>query len=258
MCGTHLVFRADAIQDDGEHSRCVDVRVGPDTSIFDIDGQPASLADLAAGDEIAAIGRFRIGTGETLVFDALWIQQGGFDAGVGVTGEILTGVSGDEFTIAPDPGSPVSEAELTVRLVPGAKLFDRGGDPLAPGDLEPGLRVRVFGVLAGTDPERLDASLVFVREPVDQTQLRGPVTQVFDASDGTLVINAATGGTVGPVCVALESGDDVFRVTDDGDQLLSERIAPSDLALGEVVDVFGHPAYPCFDAETLISFSEGS
>jgi Domain of unknown function (DUF4382) len=257
VCGTHLVFRADA-QQDGAKSRCVDVRVGPDTSIFDSDGQPASLDDLAAGDEIAAIGRFRIGTGETLVFDALWIQQGGFDAGVGVTGEILTGVSGDEFTIAPDPGSPVSEAELAVRLLSGAKIFDRGGDPVAPGDLEPGLRVRVFGVLAGTDPERLDASLVFVREPVDQTQLRGPVAQVFDASDGTIVINAATGGTVGPVCVALESGDDVFRVTDGGDQLLSERIAPADLELGEVVDVFGHPADPCFDAETLISFGEGS
>jgi len=49
----------------------------------------------------------------------------------------------------------------------------------------------------------------------------------------------------------------VFRVTDHGEFLLSERIAPSDLALGEVVDVFGHPADPCYDADTVISFGAG-
>jgi Domain of unknown function (DUF4382) len=257
VCGTHLVFRADAKPDDGARSRCVDVRLGPDTSIFGADGQPATLGDLAVGDTIAALGRFRIGTGETLIFDALWIQQGGFEAGIAVTGTVRTAVSGDEFTIEPDPDGPVSAPELTVRLLPGAKLFGRGGDPLAPGDLQPGLRVRVFGVLAGTDPERLDASLVFVREPADATQLHGTITQRFDASDGTIVIQAATGMSVGPVCVAIGSGDGVFRVTDGGDELLSERIAASDLALGEVVDVFGHPAAPCFDADTVISSGVG-
>jgi hypothetical protein len=253
VCGTHVVFRADARPDGDAKSRCVDVRVGSDTSIFDADGQPAALGDLAVGDEIAALGRFRIGTGETLVFDALWIQQGGFAAGVGVTGEILTDVSGDEFTIAPDPGGPVSADELTVRLLPGAKLFGRGGDALEPDDLVPGLRVRVFGLPAGTDPERLEASLVFVREPVDLVRLHGKITRAFDASDGTLVIQAATGTSVGPACIALEPGDSVFRITEAGDLLLSERIEPSALVAGEVVDAFGHPADPCFDAETLLS-----
>src|SRR5262245_59118815 len=120
VCGTHLVFRSNAQQDSSDRSRCVDVRTSSETSIFDSDGQPAALADLAVGDEIAAVGRFRVGTGEALVFDALWIQQGGFDAITAVTGEILTGVTGDEFTIAPDPEGPVSAAELTVRLLPGA------------------------------------------------------------------------------------------------------------------------------------------
>jgi hypothetical protein len=252
VCGTHVVFRADAKRDDGAKSRCVDVRVGSDTSIFDVDGQPASLADLAVGDEIAALGRFRIDTGETLVFDALWIQQGGFDVGVGITGEVLTGVSGDDFTIAPDPDGPVSAAELTVRLLPGAKLFGRGGDPLTPGDLAPGQRVRVFGAPAGET--RLDASLVFVREPVDLAQLHGEITRAFDPSDGTLVIQAATATSVGPVCIALESGDGVFRITENDELLLSERIEPSALTVGEVVDVFGHSADPCFDADTLLSF----
>jgi hypothetical protein len=257
VCGTHLVFRADARPDDGAHSRCVDVRIGAETSIFDSDGQPASLADLAVNDTIAAVGRFRIGTGETLVFDALWIQQGGFDAIVGVTGVVRTGVVGDEFTIAPDPDGPVAGSELAVRLLPGAKIFGRGGEALAPGDLHPGARVRVFGVLAGTDPERLDASLVFVRESTDLARLHGTVTQRFDAAAGTLVIQAVTPTSVGPACVAIGSGDGVFRITDQGEQLASDRIAAGDLQLGEVVDVFGHPAAPCFDAETVISFGAG-
>ncbi len=252
VCGTHLAFRAHARQDDGVRSRCVDVRVGPDTSIFDADGQPAALGDLAVGDEIAAVGRFRVGTGETLVFDALWIQQGGFDAGIAVTGEILTGVVGDEFTIAPDPDGPIAADELTVRLLPGAKLFNRAGESLAPSGLQPDLRVRVFGVLAGET--RLDASLVFVRERADLARLRGTVTQRFDPAVGTIVIQAVTPTSVGPACVAIDSGDDVFRIIDQGDQLVSDRIAPGDLQLNEVVDVFGHPAAPCFDADTVISF----
>jgi hypothetical protein len=255
VCGTHLVFRSNARQDEGVRSRCVDVRVGAETSIFGSDGQPASLGDLAVNDEIAAVGRFRIGTGETLVFDALWIQQGGFDAGIAVTGEILTGVSGGEFTIAPDPEGPIAADELTVRLLPGAKLWSRAGEPIAPGDLQPGLRVRAFGVLAGET--RLDASLVFVRERGDLARLHGTVTQRFDAAAGTLVIQAVTPTSVGPACVAIASGDDVFRIVDQGDQLLSDRIAPGDLQLGEVVDVFGQPAAPCFDADTVISFGAG-
>ncbi|TMA33970.1 MAG: DUF4382 domain-containing protein [Deltaproteobacteria bacterium] len=257
LCDTHRVFRANAVQDGDARTRCIDVRVGPDTSIFDAEGQPATLADLAVGDEIAAIGRFHVDTGETLVFDALWIQQGGFDVGVAVSGEVLTGVSGGEFTISPDPDGPVTADPLTVHLLAGAKLFDRAGNAVAPADLVPGLRVRVFGVLAGTDPERLDASLVFVREPADLTRLRGTVTEAFDPADHTIVIRAVTSTSVGPRCVAIEPGDDVFRITDQGDQLTSERIAPAQLRVGETVDVFGHPASPCFDADTVISFGGG-
>ncbi len=49
----------------------------------------------------------------------------------------------------------------------------------------------------------------------------------------------------------------MFRITDQGELLLSERISPSQLQVGEVVDVFGRPADPCFDADTLISFGVG-
>jgi uncharacterized protein DUF4382 len=271
VCGTHLVFRSNDRLDASARSRCIDVRVGADTSIFGDDGQPIELDDLAVGDAIAALGKFRIDTGESLVFDAGWIQQGGFAAGVVVNGEIVSGVSGDEFAIAPDFGGPVAVDELTVRLLPGAKLWNRAGEPLALADLVPGLRVRVFGVLAGTDPqasrsepeasedhrERLDASLVFARERADLERLHGTVTRAFDSAAGTIAIQVATATSVGPACVALGAGDDLFRITDQGDQLLSERITASELQVGEVVDVFGAPATPCFDADTLISFGVG-
>jgi hypothetical protein len=54
VCGTHLVFRADARQDEDARSRCVDVRVGAGTSIFDSDGQPAALGDLAGSGSAPA------------------------------------------------------------------------------------------------------------------------------------------------------------------------------------------------------------
>jgi len=257
VCGTHRVFRANAREDASARSECVDVRVGADTSIFASDGQPAALADLALGDRVAALGRFRVGAEDALVFDAEWIQQGGFAAGTTVTGEVTAGVVGDEFAITPDPDGPVLADPLTVRLLDGAKLFGRSGNPVAPADLVPGERVRVFGVLAGTDPERLDASLVFVREPAAETRLHGTVTHAFDAASGTLVIQSVTPTSVAPACVALAAGDDVFRITDQGDQLASERIAPSQLQVGEQVDVFGHAASPCFDADTLISLGAG-
>ena len=98
---------------------------------------------------------------------------------------------------------------------------------------------------------------VFVREPADLTRLRGTVTEAFDPADHTIVIRAVTSTSVGPRCVAIEPGDDVFRITDQGDQLTSERIAPAQLRVGETVDVFGHPASPCFDADTVISFGGG-
>lgn len=260
LCGTHRVFRAAALEDPGERSRCVDVRIGPETSTFDADGEPASLEDLAAGDEIAALGRFRIGTGETLVFDAVWIQQDGFAAGLWVSGEVLEGVAGDEFIIAPDADGPIQSDALVVRLRDGATLFSRAGQPLDPSDLEPGLRVRAFGVfipLRHPTGPRLDASLVFAHAPVELVRVRGTVTQPFAAADRTIEIHATTDTAVGPLCIALEPGDGVFRIADEGAVLLSERIEPSQLQVGEVVDVYGRLAQPCFDAAALISFGAG-
>ena len=95
-----------------------------------------------------------------------------------------------------------------MRLVDGAKLFTRAGETLAPGDLEPGLRVRAFGVLAlsSTEPDRLDASLVFVHEHTELVRVGGTVIETFDPADGTLVIQAIGDTFVGPLCVALEPG----------------------------------------------------
>src|SRR4030095_4011737 len=53
--GTHPGFRAQAVEDTQERSRCVDVRSGPQTSIFDADGQPAAFGDLAGGDDGAVV-----------------------------------------------------------------------------------------------------------------------------------------------------------------------------------------------------------
>jgi hypothetical protein len=188
--------------------------------------------------------------------DAVWIHQGGFAAGTAVSGEVVDGVVGDEFAIAPDADGPVQVDALVVRLLDGAVIVTRDGEVVNPSELEPGMRVRAFGMLVppSGDPDRLDASLVFVRESIDLEQLSGTVTEAFDPNDGTLVIQDTI---VGPVCIAVGAGDDVIRISDQGELLNSQRIEPSQIAVGETVGVFGHSADPCFDAATVVAFGVG-
>ena len=96
-----------------------------------------------------------------------------------------------------------------------------------------------------------------MRERADLARLRGTVTQRFDAAAGTLVIQAVTPTSRRAGLRGDREQGDVFRMIERDDQLLSVRIAPGDLDVGEVVDVFGQPAAPCFDADTLISFGVG-
>jgi hypothetical protein len=240
-----------------DRDTCVDVRTDAATSFFDFDLDPADLDDFENGDRAGALGRFRVGGGEGLVFDAEVVQQDGFADLDVVSGEVIEGIdpSDDpaEFVIAPDPiGFRPSEA-LTVRLQPGAKLFTRGGEAVDPADLRPGQHVRAIGLYGSSDPDRLDAVVVFVRNTVSSKTLRGVVAEPFDAGSGELVINAGGDGGVGPRCVAIEAGDDVFRIVDDTDMLRSEKISPSELEVGENVDVFGRDSSGCFDAETVVS-----
>jgi hypothetical protein len=163
---------------------------------------------------------------------------------------------GDEFSIAPDADGPIPVDQLIVRLLDGAVIVTRDGEVVNPSGLAPGMRVRVFGTLVppAGDPDRLDASLVFVRESIDLERLGGAVTQAFDPSDGTLMIEDTL---LGSVCIAVGAGDDVFRISDQGELLQSQRIDPSQIAVGETVDVFGQSVDPCFDAATVVAFGVG-
>ena len=255
LCGTHRAFRAEAREDRRARSRCSEVRVGPDTAIFAAHGAPAELADLARGDELAALGRFRVGPGEALVLDASWLHQGGFDAGVAIAGVIVEGATGGELVVAPDRGEPIGAGERVVRLADGAAVFTREGEPLAPAGLVPGLRVRAFGALAhsGAEPDPLDASLVLAHADEALARVRGTVTGTFDAADGTLALRASTDAFAGPLCVAVGPGATVVRTVDEGDRLRTERIEPSALVVGEAVTAFGRPGPQCFDAAALVS-----
>ena len=49
----------------------------------------------------------------------------------------------------------------------------------------------------------------------------------------------------------------MVRISDQGELLNSQRIEPSQIAVDETVDVFGHSADPCFDAATVVAFGVG-
>ncbi len=236
-----------------DRDTCVDVRVASDTSLFDLDLEPATLRDFANGDRAGALGRFRVGKGEALVFDAEVVQEGGFADLDVVSGEVIEGVVDDAFRIAPDQIGFRPSMALTIQLQPGAKLFTRGGAEVDPADLRPGQHVRAVGLYGSGDPGRLDAVIVFVRDAVRARSLRGVVAAPFDAERGELLVNAEGDAGVGPRCVAIEPGDDVFRILDDTDMLRSERITPGELEVGEHVDVYGRDTARCFDAETVVS-----
>ena len=163
VCGTHLVFRANAQQDLGARSRCVDVRIGADD--FDLrrsTGSPPRSPISTVGDEIAAVGRFRAGTGETLVFDALWIQQGGFDAGIAVTGEVLTGVVGGEFDDRARPGGPDRRSTSSPCGCSRARSCSTARASRSPRATSGRACACASSACPPARPERLDASLVFV------------------------------------------------------------------------------------------------
>lgn len=262
LCGGHAVFDASLGEPGGElaKDRCADVRVGAETSIFGPEGDALGLEDLVTGDPAAALGRFRLDGSESLRFDAETVQVGGRAAVTRVAGEVTAPVEDTgglgEFVIAPDPDGPVQADELVVRLLDGAKLFDRAGEPLDPADLAVGQRVRAFGWLVPSDgtPERLDASVVFASGAETTAEpLRGVVATPFDPATGELVVNAELPAGVAPRCVAIGPGDDVFRLVEGEGMLHSERIGPGDLETGENVDVYGEDGAPCYAADTVIS-----
>ena len=195
-------------------------------------------------DEIAAVGRFRVGTGETLdircaVDPAGRLRRG--DRGDGR--DPYARVGRRVHRSRPDPEGPIARRRLTVRLVPGAKLFNRAGEALDRATSGPAT------ACASSAPSR-ERNNTPRREPRIRARARGSraATRNGDAAVRRRIRHARDpgrdAGGVGPACVAIGSGDDVFRIIDRGDQLHSDRIAPGDLQVGEVVDVFGHPADP--------------
>jgi len=139
--------------------------------------------------------------------------------------------------------------DVVVELQDGTKYFNADG-PIGADAIVIGADLEVEGVRPdpAADPDLIRAALVFV-EDEDDEQLAGTIIEPLDAATRSFGLTLGDG-----------SGDTCVRVNDDADILLVDEAAAEvtmgtidDLALGQVVDLFGVTAVDsCFDANELI------
>lgn len=271
LCDTHAVSRPEGSSrttlmerpdDDGgqpgdgdEDDRddfCVRIVSGPDTSYFDVAGDPTDFDALSVGDPAAVLGRFQRFDDEKLVFDAEVVQLG--DRTLAVDGVVLSEVDADgRFRIELDPGQGIvtDDGTLLIELQAGSKVFRRRGDPLEPEDIQVGDPVRASGVLAlsSMSEDLFKAAFVVVDVAAMETQRLSGVIASVESNGASLELDTDAGSQ----CVNVPAGARVFRVTLDDGQGSAEAIDRSQLQVGDQVDVFGF-ANGCFQAETVIVF----
>jgi hypothetical protein len=271
LCDTHPVSRPlgaarttstsrDDDDDDGDDDHCVEVEVGSDTSLFDEQGDPIGLADLASGDPAWVLGRFLRdgdddddGDPDDLELRAEVVQQG--DEVQAVDGEVASEVGADDrFELELDPGQGVitESGLLAIQLRPETKIFERSGAPLDPEDIAVGDPARAVGVLAlSSTTDLLKAAWVMLDLAAAETsRLEGDVTGV---SNGGARLQVQTDS--GSRCVNVPADARIFEVA--ADDASAQEIDRAALAVGDAVSIFGSEGVSCFTAETVIVFAGG-
>ena len=165
----------------------VEVVLRNDTSLFDLDGRPATPEILATGQSVHVKGRLDDAgklQADLVVLGQVLVLKGRVD------GPVVAG----SFPFVPDPGEEVT-GPLTVQLDPATIVFlgcDRAPDS---GVIQPGMRARIVGKLSPTDSTLL-AALVAVRPQA----IQGEVVAVTGV-EGGVELTLRTEGPDGEVRV---------------------------------------------------------
>lgn len=282
LCETHFLRDGDDDYDDIRDG-CVEVVLEDDASIFNIDGEPVTLADVENGDEATVFGRVLRAVPfddddcddddddydddcdddeRRLTVAAALVELGPKGTFTRLTGTATDSVdSEDQFPLELDPGQGFADmTEIPVQLsgtddVPGTKLVDSNGDPVSRDAIEDGVRALVRGVI-NLDPNQINASLVVLRAAIDGAdKLSGVIVAVeSDGSGLRLLPDDASMER----CVLADDDTSTFLITQDETDGSSSEMVELTRALETLdADVYGTEGVDgCFDAVTIIAFDE--
>jgi len=221
---------------------CVTVNTGDGTCVFDDQGLPTEIDAWTAGDAVVVIGRYTYDNNDVNL-DALIVELGDAEQ---ASGNVVSAPVDNQFLMVTNDNS-----DVVVELQDSTKYFNADG-PIAAGAIVVGADLEVEGVRPAkadpADPDLIRAALVFV-EDVEDEQLSGTIIEPLDATARSFGLTLGDG-----------SGDTCVRVNNDADILLVDEAASEvtmgtidDLALGQVVDLFGTTAVDsCFDANEVL------
>ena len=222
---------------------CVDVATNTMTGIFDDMGLDTGFGTLADGNMVVVIGRYDT---DPIVLRAIVVEIGGNSELV--KGNVVSEPADSKFLLLANDGS-----NLVVELQSGTKFFDADGE-LGPDSIVLGTDVEVEGVKPPkadpSDPDLMRAALVFV-EAEDDELISGSIIDPLEEGEGD---NPDTFGLMtdtGDTCVAVSDDTDVLLVDTANSEVVMGSFA--DLAVGQVVDVFGMSSVEgCFVANEVI------
>jgi len=220
---------------------CVTATTSAGTSIFDSEGLATDFATLMVNDPAVAIGRYVVADDITL--DALIVEIGGNSEQV--SGNVVSDPVDKQFLLLSDDSS-----DIVVELQDGTKYFDAVGE-LGADSVVLGADLEIEGVRPAkadpADPDLIRAALVFV-EAEDDEQLSGTIIEPLDAVARSFGLTPTAGSDT---CVRVDNDADILLVDTAASEITMGTI--DDLALGQVVDLFGATAEDsCFDANEVI------
>ncbi len=221
---------------------CVTVQTGAMTSVFDDAGLATGFDSLAPNDMVVVIGRYA--TDPEIVLNAIVLEIGA--NAEQVKGDVVSDPMDNQFLILAE-----DDSNLVVELQPGTKYFDASGE-IGADAIVLGVSVEVEGVKPAKadpeDPDLIRAALIFL-EAEDDEQMSGTITEPLAAETRSFDLTLTDGGNA---CVRVDPEADILLVDAANSEVTMGDF--SDLAVDQLVDIFGQPSTEddCFEANEVI------
>lgn len=182
--------------------------------------------------------------------DALVVEVGELGTYQRLRGEAVTSVVNQQFELDVEHGLE-TENSLLAQLFNETRIFSTDGIERDPTVIQPGTQLELDGVLvlSNSEPDVIRAAFIQVSlDEILEMKLSGTVL-IVDDSDQSLSLSTDTGDR----CVNAEKAD-IFEVIVDEGQLVTRKIALSELEPDQAIDVFGFEDIDgCFNADTIIA-----
>jgi len=247
---------------DGFHARsasggasgggCLRVNLFSDTTVFDANGDPATIGDLMLGDAVTIPGILRV-LDRDVELDAITVEIGPLSTWPRIAGLAATAVDpSDRFDLDVGDGQVLPPSTIPVQLQAGTALVTREGFSVDADQIDTDVPVEVDGVLRPDDvtPAEIAAALVVVSPPAFDEMRFGGAIDMLDVTGRRLDII----GSSDSYCVDVPTGATILTVSDGGSIATSTPADLADLSDGLAAEVFGELGASCIQADALIAY----